>query len=373
VLTTSEFRDRIEAEVASRRFENIQFVYFDLPWCVDWLARRHAMGVHAHYFLWQYLAPQFVKGHPACGKVDVVHHVTLIQFVHPGFWDKLGKRYVLGPLGGTETVPREFDRLLTISERVQESLRRLMKAYFISSRGLRRYLGGAERVLFAHQSMADRVALPNVSIMLDTPVNPDTVKPRKDDIAPDVLRVIWVGVLNYRKAAILLLMAMRQLRSHGIRADLYGDGPKRAACQQFIRRHQLGGCVALKGRVPREALLGLYSTYDVFVFTSLRETTGTVTLEAMAAGLPIVYVDHQGVRDVMAGAEAGIGIDPRDPQYVVDRLAEALLFYKNNPATIQTHGANARKRLSERFTWEQRTRELADLYAGVAAKVNQQG
>jgi glycosyltransferase involved in cell wall biosynthesis len=39
---------------------------------------------------------------------------------------------------------------------------------------------------------------------------------------------------------------------------------------------------------------------EVFCFTSLRDTSGNVVLEALAAGVPVVCFDHQGAADMVS-------------------------------------------------------------------------
>ena len=66
-----------------------------------------------------------------------------------------------------------------------------------------------------------------------------------------------------------------------------------------------------------------YAWADAFVFSSLRDTTGTVVVEALAAGVPVICLDHQGVHDVVTD-ECGLKIPVTTPREVVARLSEAI-------------------------------------------------
>jgi glycosyltransferase involved in cell wall biosynthesis len=55
-----------------------------------------------------------------------------------------------------------------------------------------------------------------------------------------------------------------------------------------------------------------YDWADVFAFTSLRDTSGTGILEALAAGAPIVGLDHQGVADIMT-SECALRVPATNP------------------------------------------------------------
>ena len=63
-----------------------------------------------------------------------------------------------------------------------------------------------------------------------------------------------------------------------------------------------------------------YRRSDLFVFTSMRETVPTVIIEALAAGLPVVYLDHHGLRD-MVPPQCGVGIAVTTPRRVIADLA----------------------------------------------------
>ncbi|MFZ5761928.1 MAG: glycosyltransferase family 4 protein [Thermodesulfobacteriota bacterium] len=58
-------------------------------------------------------------------------------------------------------------------------------------------------------------------------------------------------------------------------------------------------------RLPDDEILDLYAAADVFVMPSLIETFGIVTIEAMAAGLPVIAANSPGCRDVIDGGRFG--------------------------------------------------------------------
>jgi glycosyltransferase involved in cell wall biosynthesis len=67
-----------------------------------------------------------------------------------------------------------------------------------------------------------------------------------------------------------------------------GDGAERGALEALVRELGLGGRVVFAGSTPyaREMLCAM----DVFVSPSDQETFGMAVLEALAAGLPVLYV-----------------------------------------------------------------------------------
>jgi glycosyltransferase involved in cell wall biosynthesis len=73
-----------------------------------------------------------------------------------------------------------------------------------------------------------------------------------------------------------------------------------------------------------------YLKSDVFLFCSLRESFGSQMLEAMAFGLPVIALDHQGVRAFVPDA-AGIKVPVTKPSETVQRLADAVTYLYRHP------------------------------------------
>ncbi|NEA58498.1 glycosyltransferase [Streptomyces sp. SID13666] len=108
----------------------------------------------------------------------------------------------------------------------------------------------------------------------------------------------------------------------GAQLLLAGAGPERDALLRLAaglgaadRIHLLGETGGGDGRDPAPALPALLATVDLFVSASREETFGLAVLEALAAGLPVLYVtcpaiddlpaaDAPGARRIGAGADA---------------------------------------------------------------------
>jgi glycosyltransferase involved in cell wall biosynthesis len=125
------------------------------------------------------------------------------------------------------------------------------------------------------------------------------------------------------------------------------------------------------GKLPRPEVLDQYRWADVFVFTSLRDTTGTVVLEALAAGLPVICLDHQGARDFVTD-QCGIKIPVTTPGQVVDGVRDAIVTLAQDPDRRRQLSAGAVARAQE-YLWSRNGERLAAIYRQVLAAAERRG
>jgi glycosyltransferase involved in cell wall biosynthesis len=119
---------------------------------------------------------------------------------------------------------------------------------------------------------------------------------------------LYVGRLAAEKNLALVFRAYDAMReAHpATRLVLVGDGPERAAWQ--AKRPD----AIFRGTQVGETLAAHYASGDVFLFPSLTETWGNVTIEAMASGLAVVAYDCAAAEEVIRHGENGLKAPPED-------------------------------------------------------------
>lgn len=133
-------------------------------------------------------------------------------------------------------------------------------------------------------------------------------------LADDELAVVHVGRLAPEKNLNLLLRAFAAIEKRQPRARLVvvGDGPCRAALAAAHPR------VLFAGMRAGEDLARHYASADLFLFPSLSETFGNVTLEAMASGLAVVAFDYGAAHEAISDASQGLRVAFGDADAFVD-------------------------------------------------------
>lgn len=137
--------------------------------------------------------------------------------------------------------------------------------------------------------------------------------------------LVSVGRLADEKNFRTLLAAMAQVAKQrdDLRLLLIGDGPQRKELEKYARELGLGNTVIFTGLVPFEAIPDHLKAADIFFFASVSETQGLVTMEAMAADLPIVAVDATGTRDEVENGVEGL-LTENDSEALAQALQRVL-------------------------------------------------
>lgn len=122
-----------------------------------------------------------------------------------------------------------------------------------------------------------------------------------------------------------LLAALARLRAAGtvLPLDIVGGGDPAdvRALERRIGRAGLGDQVRLLGPVPHDEIQRRLNAYSGFVLPTLRETFGMVYLEALMAGVPILYSAGRGIDGFFDGMDVGVRCDPGSVDSVAAGLA----------------------------------------------------
>jgi glycosyltransferase involved in cell wall biosynthesis len=120
--------------------------------------------------------------------------------------------------------------------------------------------------------------------------------------------LISVGRLAEEKNWRTLLGAMPHvIRSYpNARLVILGGGSIQDDLVAYATELGVHERVEFLGTVDYDQVPAYLKAADIFAFASVTETQGLVTLEAMAAGLPVVAVDGTGTRDIVINDQEGL-------------------------------------------------------------------
>lgn len=294
---------------------------------------------------------------------DLVHQLTPISFLRPGYLWTSGLPFYWGPLGGMFKVPGAFARLGGPSAYVFESLRNANIERQIRARTFIDIVCKAKRIWTVTDD--DRRVIEGVDAGKAVPMV-DTAPPReitgrlREYNGEEPLKLCWSGGHEPWKALPILLRAIATLpRPNKVSLDVLGqgsEGPKWKALADSLGLNS----IKWHGRLPHSEALMLMDRSHVFIHTSYREAASMVILEALGWGLPVICHDACGMA-VAVNDTCGIKVPFVNPEHSIRGFRDALASLLQCPDALVRLSAGALRRAAE-LSWEAKVKEIAEAY-----------
>jgi glycosyltransferase involved in cell wall biosynthesis len=142
-----------------------------------------------------------------------------------------------------------------------------------------------------------------------------------------------------------------------LRLVFVGDGPARGELEARFPRAVFAGVRA------GDELAEHYASADLFLFPSLTETWGNVTLEAMASGLAVIAYDYAAAAEVIRHGVSGVLVPFGDIAAFVAQVAALAA----DPERACRIGERARQQALARG-WERVVAELETVLGAAASQ-----
>jgi glycosyltransferase involved in cell wall biosynthesis len=231
----------------------------------------------------------------------------------------------------------------------------------IVARRLDRIITGSEN---SAKSVAKEFRLPReqISVIYDG-VDTETFRPVEASKEPGL--VLYVGNSDDRnKGARYLVEAMALLKDNDRLHLTVVDRPTAWTVPNRARELGIADRVTLTGRLPRDELVRLYNSCEVFVSPSLYEGFGLPAAEAMACGAPVIATTAGAFPEVIEDGVSGLLVPPRS----AEALADAIERVRGDSYLRYKLGREARRRINEHFSWRETAARTQELYEDVRAK-----
>jgi glycosyltransferase involved in cell wall biosynthesis len=298
---THQFFEAHLSEASSGRSDNLIYVYLPAP--TFGMNEVRYLNSRLYYCFWQLYCLFFCLRSGIHRDVDFIHHLTWGTFRFPSFLGLLGKPFFIGPVGGGERAPARLFRSLPFWQRFHEFVR--LGGILLSKVDPSVWLIGATATIILCRTEESKTALPSIfwkkcrirqEIGVYPPPDNLSQAPRLRDPGDTSLRAFYAGRLIGWKGVHLAIKGVADARRRGVDVTLTiaGEGPLRTWLQGLAHQSGVAEVVHFLGKLDRDVLQTMYSTMDVFLFPSLHDSGGSVVLEAMSAGLPLICLDLGG-------------------------------------------------------------------------------
>jgi len=167
--------------------------------------------------------------------------------------------------------------------------------------------------------------------------NANRIKVREQYGIPiDSIALISVGRNVPVKGFEFGLRAVAKVVSQGHRISYVLVGRDMSSIVNKACEYGIADYVFTPGQLPADQVSDLYLASDIYINTSLMESFGITTLEAMCAGLPCVVTDVPGNKDIVS-TEYGLLVSHTSEEALIN----AICFLLDNPACRRSLGNKA--------------------------------
>jgi glycosyltransferase involved in cell wall biosynthesis len=222
--------------------------------------------------------------------------------------------------------------------------------------------------MFANEETAERLRglVRRSAFVSETAISIIDNPPDHSPDADGVTRVLWLSHAFRRKGLNLAVEGFTyalRLAQPDIKLELVvvGDGESLADAKLQVERNAIADHVRFMGAVPHDEVNFQMRRADMFLFTSVQDTSGNVLLEAMNNGKPIVALDHQGAKALIKQGGAVL-VPIQEFEATAKGIGQALAALAADPAERSRRGAAGRLELNERHSWAAKRENVRELY-----------
>lgn len=345
----------------------VQFTYVRVPAWVQYMYRWQ-FGVYLHYLVWQFLAWRVARRLDAQVNFDWIHHASYGSLQMGSWLWRLGKPLIFGPVGGGQRAPKAFKPYLPNWFKAETMRNAISWLLMHLDPNVRQTIRHAAVVLVTNTETADlarHMGARRIEPFLDSGLPEDFFQDAYPVRQPQpMLRLLWVGRFFPRKALQLVLEALGQVDQRvSFHLTIIGYGEQEHLLPGWLSHYSLEQRVTWLGQQTwlqvREAMLH----HDAFLFGSLRDSFASQFLEAMAVGLPIITLDHQGAH-VFIPENAGLKVPVTTPAATAAAMARAVEYFYHHPAEREAMG-RAGYAFARTQTWTAKAQSMQALVTDV--------
>lgn len=305
-------------------------------------------------------------------KFDIVHQLNMIGFREPGYlWKFNDKPVIWGPVGGFAQMAWSYVKDLTLKDIVYYSARNLLNSFQMKySRRIKKMAKRSTVIISATSDAREGLLkyLKRSSLLInETGAKPQQMKYKIS--RESVLKIIWVGRMEGRKAMPLALCALARLPSNvNYKFHIVGGGPRLDQCRKMSERLGINSKCIFYGESPYAETQHIIAASDILLFTSLQEGTPHVVLEALSYGLPVICHDANGHGDVV-NDKCGIKIQMVNPEKSIKWFSEAIIKLYNDRDLLERLSIGSFERARE-LSWESIGLQICSAYQEAIDKQN---
>ncbi|HWZ23457.1 MAG TPA: glycosyltransferase family 4 protein, partial [Cytophagaceae bacterium] len=270
------------------------------------------LGDYLHYYLWLLKARPIVKKLTKKTSFTHAHHVTYssIKFGTPLY--NLNTKIILGPLGGGQLPHFSLKKYLGKNYYL-EAFKYFMGDFLsIINPTVSFSIKSADSILVSNEIAANIVKkYSSISLinMFDAGLSDYFESDYLKRDLTGVVNILWIGTMLPRKGLNLAIESIAYLpKDLNFHFYIVGNGSLRSVCEKASQDYEIQDKITFMGELPHDLLKPIFLKSHLLLFPSLIDSCPMQVFESMAYGLPVVTLNHQGMKEQVT-EDTGIKIE----------------------------------------------------------------
>ena len=364
VLTRESNRKNIEPWITEHpEYSGIHWLYYDLPKWARWW-KKGLRGVRTYYNIWQWMTNGIVKRTMQKEGIHVFHHLTYGNALWKVSSYGQKQTFIWGPIGGLETIPKEFTRNYPCKWRLLEFWRRVVATYFPLSHSFKKRCANADLILCKTEITRSKIpeSYRNKSILMtDVAIEKKYPKSQLFKKEEEEISFLCVGRLQPWRGFDICIESfyIAHKTNPNIHLNIIGGGSYICELQKKTKFLGLSNAVSFLGTVSKDEYERYLALSDVILNPALKEGGVTFSFDALSMGKPIICLDTSGYTCHFDNSHSYV-IKIESREQTIIKCAEAICKLTDENRRTE-YGLKAIEKASL-FTWENHGKEIAALF-----------
>jgi L-malate glycosyltransferase len=139
---------------------------------------------------------------------------------------------------------------------------------------------------------------------------------------------------------------------------IIGEGNQESYLKKLAENLKVQKHVTFLGKIPNTEVGKFLANSNIYVSTSLSDSTSVSLLEAMASQLPVVVTDIEGNKEWVKNGENGFVIPKSNPEL----LAEKITLLNKSKGTAERFGVRSREIVEEKANYDKEMARVEEIY-----------
>jgi glycosyltransferase involved in cell wall biosynthesis len=140
---------------------------------------------------------------------------------------------------------------------------------------------------------------------------------------------------------------------------IIGVGSQEYELKHLVKKLNLLEDVVFTGRIPFSEVSNYFNMIDVLANLSDYESFGVSVIEAMACEKPVIATNTGGLKEIIENEQFGSLVEIGNVNQTAQEIEKYLLDY----ALKEKVGLAARKKIIEKYNWNNNVKQMIDVYS----------